>query len=121
MQDRELRICEGVSIIHAKQAVKFGRVRHGQDQVGLSGCLDPILLPRLDEEINLLELGMYQGRSLDLWRDYFPQGTLVGMDLKLPANFAPGDRIQLFEGARRMRAFYPRSLTGSLRMGLTLS
>ena len=74
MQDRELRICEGVSIIHAKQAVKFGRVRHGQDQVGLSGCLDPILVPWLDKEIKLLELGMYQGRSLELWRDYFPRG-----------------------------------------------
>ena len=96
---------------------------YGTDKIR-SGYLDvyaPILVSSLDKEIKLLELGLYQGRPLELWRDYFPQGTIIGIDLKLPGNFAPGKRIQLVEGARRMRVFYLRSLTGPFRMGLTLS
>ena len=66
-----------------------------------SGCLDvydAILAPLVDKEITLLELGVYRGGSLKLWRDYFPRGTIVGTDSKLPPHFRPGERIQVFEG-----------------------
>ena len=59
---------------------------------------DPILAPWLDKEIKLLEIGVRKGGSLQLWRDYFPRATIVGIDLRLPENLAPGERIQLFEG-----------------------
>ena len=59
---------------------------------------DQILAPWLDKEIKLLEIGVRKGGSLQLWRDYFPRATIVGIDLRLPENFAPGERIQLFEG-----------------------
>jgi hypothetical protein len=59
---------------------------------------DPILRPWVDKEIKLLEIGIYRGGSLKLWRDYFPQGSIVGVDLKLPERFEPGERIQIFEG-----------------------
>ena len=29
----------------------------------------------------LLELGVYEGASLRMWRDYFPRGTIVGLDI----------------------------------------
>ena len=35
-----------------------------------------------DRDICLLELGVYHGGSLQLWRDYFEQGLIVGLDLK---------------------------------------
>jgi hypothetical protein len=61
---------------------------------------NPILEPWLDKEIKLLEIGIYKGGSLLLWRDYFPLGIIVGIDLKLPDDFVPGDRIQIFEGSQ---------------------
>lgn len=61
---------------------------------------DSILAPWVDKEIKLLEIGVYKGGSLLLWRDYFPQGTIVGVDIKLPSDFVPNDRIQLFEGSQ---------------------
>jgi hypothetical protein len=61
---------------------------------------DPILASRVDKKIKLLEIGVYRGGSVKLWRDYFPQGDIVGIDLQLPENFAPGERIQLFEGSQ---------------------
>jgi hypothetical protein len=35
-----------------------------------------------------------------LWRDYFPFGTIVGVDIKLPDGFDPGERIHIFDGSQ---------------------
>ena len=61
---------------------------------------DPILAPWVDRELTLLEIGIHRGGSLKLWRDYFPHGRIIGIDLKLPKNFVPGERVQIFEGSQ---------------------
>jgi hypothetical protein len=56
----------------------------------------------LDKEIKLLELGVYHfvpGHSLELWRDYFPRATIVGIDLELPCGFVSSERIEVFQGS----------------------
>jgi hypothetical protein len=75
---------------------------YGTDKIklGYLDVYDPILVPWLDKEIKVLELGVYQGRSLELWRDYFPRATIVGIDLELPDGFVPGGRIKLFRGSQ---------------------
>lgn len=40
-----------------------------------------------DEDINMLEVGVENGASLKLWRDYFTNGTIYGMDIKDGGNF----------------------------------
>lgn len=59
---------------------------------------DQVFKPYIDKKIALLELGVLKGGSLKLWRDYFPFGTIVGIDIKLPESFDPGERIHIFEG-----------------------
>jgi hypothetical protein len=59
---------------------------------------DPVLEPWVNKKITLLEIGVHKGGSLLLWRDYFPLGTIVGVDIKLPTDFGPSERIRLFEG-----------------------
>jgi hypothetical protein len=59
---------------------------------------DPIFEPYVQKKIALLELGVEKGGSLLLWRDYFPLGTIAGIDKKLPDGFDPGERIYIFEG-----------------------
>ncbi len=61
---------------------------------------DPVLEPWVDKKITLFELGIRNGGSLLLWRDYFRLGTIVGLDIKLPHGFEPGDRIHMFEGSQ---------------------
>ena len=61
---------------------------------------DPILSRWTDKDLKLLEIGIHKGGSLQLWRDYFPKGTIVGIDLELPPEFIPGERIQLFKGSQ---------------------
>jgi SAM-dependent methyltransferase len=44
-----------------------------------------------DKPINLLELGVQRGASMQLWREYFPAATVVGLDIARPRSF-PGDK-----------------------------
>ena len=37
--------------------------------------------PYQDKEINMLEVGVENGNSIKLWRDYFTKGTVYGMDI----------------------------------------
>jgi hypothetical protein len=69
---------------------------------------DPLLLPFVDQEIRLLEIGIYKGGSLLLWRDYFPQGMIVGIDYKLPTGWTADERIRLFQGSQQDVAFLSR-------------
>ena len=61
---------------------------------------DPILKPWVEKKITLLEIGVHKGGSLLLWHDYFPLGTIVGIDITLPKDFVPGERIHVFQGSQ---------------------
>ena len=69
---------------------------------------DPFLEPLVEKEMALLELGVYHGGSLLLWRDYFPSGTIVGIDVKLPTLSQSSERIHLFEGSQADPNFLSR-------------
>lgn len=70
-------------------------------------------LPRYDRQLApwvgqapvLLEIGVRSGGSLCLWRDYFPRGTIVGVDIVLPTEFDSADRIHLFRGRQEDTRF----------------
>ena len=66
---------------------------------------DPVLEPWIHENIKLLELGIHKGGSLLLWRDYFPKGTIVGIDINVPKDFPQEERICLFEGSQTDTGF----------------
>ena len=72
---------------------------------------DPFLSRWVDKEVKFLEIGIFKGGSLHLWRDYFPKGTIVGIDLELPPDFVPGERIQLFQGSQADTQFLSRVAT----------
>ncbi len=65
-------------------------------RLGYLETYDAILAPWVDKDVKLLEIGVHRGGSLKLWREYFPRGTVVGIDRKLPEHFGPEDRIQVF-------------------------
>ena len=46
----------------------------------------------------LLELGVRTGGSLRLWRDYFPHGTIAGLDVEPPAGEQNDDRLRIYKG-----------------------
>ncbi|HEV7585630.1 MAG TPA: class I SAM-dependent methyltransferase [Solirubrobacteraceae bacterium] len=50
-----------------------------------------------DEAFTLLELGVWGGHSLQMWRDAFPRATIVGIDLA-PPEVALGPRVHVIQG-----------------------
>ncbi len=49
------------------------------------------------EPITLLEIGVWDGKSLKTWRDFFPQGQIYGLDL-VPEHIVTDERIESFLG-----------------------
>lgn len=58
--------------------------KHGTDKGSTEHDYGPIYEEHFDrlraKEITLLELGVWQGASLKVWRDYFPAATIIGLD-----------------------------------------
>jgi hypothetical protein len=57
--------------------------------------------PLLDKNIKLLELGVYKGGSLLLWRDYFDKGLIVGLDMNSVDVPDGSGRIRLYQGQQQ--------------------
>ena len=81
---------------------------------------DPILAPYVGKAITLLEIGVFKGGSLRLWRDYFPQGTIVGIDTALPPEKQFGDRIRFFQGSQTDREFLDQVATETAPEGFDI-
>lgn len=48
-----------------------------------------------DDALTLLELGVWRGSSLRVWRDYFPNATIIGLDRNRPlASLEDADVVQ---------------------------
>jgi SAM-dependent methyltransferase len=58
---------------------------------------EDILGPLRREPLKLLELGVWKGDSLALWRDALPRATIVGVDL-VPVELELGPRVHMLVG-----------------------
>jgi len=75
-----------------------GRYDTDKEESGYTSVYEELLRPLLDQDVRLLELGVFKGGSLLLWRDYFARGLISGLDLNTPALDDPSGRIKLFAG-----------------------
>jgi SAM-dependent methyltransferase len=60
------------------------------------------------KKIHLLELGISQGGSLELWRDYFQHGTIAGIDISPVHLDDPTGRIHVYQGLQQDTALLDR-------------
>ena len=67
-----------------------------------------------DEAFTLLELGVYEGASERMWRDYFQQAQIIGVDIDTNCKQYESDRIRIEiadlgedENLKRLRAVRP--------------
>jgi hypothetical protein len=58
---------------------------------------EELLAPLRPHTFSMLELGVWKGDSLQMWRDAFPHATIVGVDLGPPA-LDLGPRVQIVTG-----------------------
>jgi SAM-dependent methyltransferase len=74
--------------------------RYDTDKVpnGYLRTYDRIFEPLIDRPVRVLELGVRSGGSLRLWRDYFPNGIIAGLDVEPLPSEPNGDRIRIYQG-----------------------
>jgi 23S rRNA U2552 (ribose-2'-O)-methylase RlmE/FtsJ len=56
-----------------------------------------LLAPLRRRSFALLELGVWNGHSLEMWRDAFPRATVIGVDLE-PPEMDLGPRVHVIRG-----------------------
>ena len=97
---------------------------HGTDKAeprrSLAAIYDPILESRRLEEISILEIGVFGGASLRMWRDYFQNAQIFGIAIDPTTKLQEGPRIEIFIGDQTDVAFldHVTSRTGPLTVVL---
>jgi SAM-dependent methyltransferase len=69
---------------------------------------EALFSPLVHKDIRLFELGVRRGGSLLLWRDYFPQGMIAGLDLEPVSVVDPSGRIRIYQGRQEDTALLDR-------------
>jgi hypothetical protein len=80
-------------------------LQHGSDKVhhGFTAFYDRVLEPVRAQVKTLVEIGVLEGASLCMWRDYLPNAQIHGMDIT-PLRLDAGERVRLYQGDQTNRA-----------------
>jgi precorrin-6B methylase 2 len=77
-------------------------LQYGTDKAAprrsLAAIYETFLVARRDQAVSLLEIGVLGGSSLRMWRDYFPNGKIYGLDRDEAAREHAEQRIAIFIG-----------------------
>lgn len=68
---------------------------------------EQLLAPLRRQPFTLLELGVWNGHSLEMWRDAFPRATVIGVDLQ-PPDMDLGPRVHIVQGDQTDAALMQR-------------
>ena len=82
--------------------------RHGYEQV-----YEPIFEPIRNDEIRILEIGVFAGASINAWLEYFPNAKIVGVDTfgripKKEIKLIDPSRVELIQSDSRKVQFTDR-------------
>lgn len=53
-----------------------------------------------NNRMTLLEIGVFEGDSMKFWRDYFLEGTIIGIDINKVVLEDPSGRIHIYQGSQ---------------------
>jgi len=67
-----------------------------------------LLEPLRDQPIRMPEMGVFRGGSLSMWSEYFPHGTIVGLDLSPNPLSRMPDRTHFVQGSQDDTALLDR-------------
>jgi hypothetical protein len=71
-------------------AMTYGTAKHGQ---GFMPIYEYYFAPFKNEPITLVEIGVHEGASLRMWRDWFPKGGIIGIEKHIVAEAPQGCRV----------------------------
>src|SRR5689334_251035 len=89
-------------------------VQHGSDKArgGKNFCAiyESYVNPLRGEPLTVLEIGVLDGASLRMWRDYFPRARVFGIDVTPSAKQHEAERIHIMIGDQGDTGFLDRVL-----------
>ena len=60
-----------------------------------------------DTEVNIVEFGISQGGSLQMWKDYFgPKANIYGVDINPHCKSLEEEQVQIFIGDQKIEIFF---------------
>jgi SAM-dependent methyltransferase len=72
-------------------------------------------------EVHVLEIGVFSGGSLEMWRDYFgPRARLYGVDIEPACQAYEGEAVKIFIGDQADRGFWQRFRAEVPRLDLVI-
>jgi hypothetical protein len=84
-------------------------LKHGADksseQHAFTAVYERFLEPLRELPITMLEIGVFEGASVRMWRDYFPNARIYAIDFAESAHRHGDSRIAVFVGNQMDRAF----------------
>src|SRR5262249_51655337 len=86
----------------------------------LFAVYDEVFKHLIHEPIVLLELGVLEGGSLELWRDYFTAARIIGVDLSPPEIADKSGRIRVYRGAQDDRELLTRIASDEAPLGFDI-
>jgi len=61
---------------------------------------EPYLKNKQEKNINILEIGVLRGGSLKMWKEYFPNASIIGLDINPGCSQYTEERIEIFIGSQ---------------------
>ena len=92
--DRLLRLARGRGWLHLPDRPVY---EPGVKPAPYLPTYEQLMAPLRMRRCAILELGVYAGDSLEMWRDGFPRATVVGIDL-VPPEIDLGPRVHVLQG-----------------------
>jgi SAM-dependent methyltransferase len=94
--------------VHAERLVaRAARGYETDKEASYQRAYERFFEPLRGRDVRLLELGVYRGGSLLLWRDYFPRGVIAGLDANPVVIDDPTGRIRFYQGRQDDRELLP--------------
>lgn len=86
---------------------KFGtdKSHHQHNGVTYLDIYEKYLAGKRDEVKTVVEIGVWEGKSVKMWREYFPNATIYGVDIDPNAQQYSDDRIVIIQGDQNDPAF----------------
>ena len=77
--------------------------------------------PFVGREVHILEVGIYSGGSLDMWKAYFgPRCHIYGVDIEPACKAYEGDHVRVFIGDQADRSFWNEFKTQAPRIDIVV-
>jgi cephalosporin hydroxylase len=82
--------------------LKYGTDKSRHQHAGITYLTryQPHLEQMREASINILEIGVLGGKSIKMWRDYFPNANIIGLDIDPTCKKEESERIEIFIGSQ---------------------